>query len=484
MARSYWERVFEAVTFSPSPPPEGPAGNTGTWREMFSYILYEIGQLKGADHNDAPATTLPDVKSHLDNTDGSEHGGHINQIQDHGTNLPRSVRKVNMAGSGNTLTISGDTATVSTSSGGAGGTDHTILSSFHTDTVASDTPANGDVLRRVAGAWESGPVDGTNFSGGLTDPVAGTAGLRTLGTGAQQAASGTDSRFHTRGHSLLSDADHTDMTTGLTPTDGQTLQYQASTSKWVLAPPPYVSTQLIDGLTLTWDSANQLGVETGACYIPNLGKVLELTTRASFSVSFAASSSAWHYIYAYDNGSGGLTFEYNTTAPVVYRGYARHKTGDTSRRYIGPILPNGATTPAMRKFFMYKNGQIRWLENPHVPSPFTLVDADQNAALGIATTETTVNAIPVVPITSRLAQMNVWTWTSATSPYWMIGNSEDAITLGYNNALHWGYGYRTSFNNELSVQLDSSQAYTYRWSTSPGNGNGLSQAVLGFWETR
>lgn len=42
-------------------------------------------------------------------------------------------------------------------------------------------------------------VDGTivlaDMAGAMSDPVAGTAGLRTLGTGAQQAAAGNDSRI-------------------------------------------------------------------------------------------------------------------------------------------------------------------------------------------------------------------------------------------------------------------------------------------------
>ena len=85
------------------------------------------------------------------------------------------------------------------------------------DTVAGmwwfDTTTNILKLRNEANnAWQSvwdfannkpvitnlsGEITGAMIAAAIKDPAVGTAGLRTLGTGAQQAASGSDSRFGT-----------------------------------------------------------------------------------------------------------------------------------------------------------------------------------------------------------------------------------------------------------------------------------------------
>lgn len=65
--------------------------------------------------------------------------------------------------------------------GGGGGGDPTMGGDL------SGTASNAQI---VAGA-----VGGTEIAAAIKDPVAGTAGLRTLGTGAQTAAAGNDSRI-------------------------------------------------------------------------------------------------------------------------------------------------------------------------------------------------------------------------------------------------------------------------------------------------
>src|SRR5690349_20235237 len=58
-------------------------------------------------------------------------------------------------------------------------------------------PVVGGDLSGVASNAQivAGAVGSTEINSAIKDPVAGTAGLRTLGTGAQQAAAGNDTRI-------------------------------------------------------------------------------------------------------------------------------------------------------------------------------------------------------------------------------------------------------------------------------------------------
>lgn len=240
----------------------------------------------------------------------------------------------------------------------------------------------------------------------------------------------------------------------------------------------------LSGLELVWDDADTLGIESGMVFIPSTQNMVKVPSRITKDVIFTPNSSARHYVYGYDNnGVLGLD-DPSTVAPVRYLGFAKHKTGDTSRRYLGMLLPNGAPVPVMRKFRMYKNGMVRWLDNPFA-APFRLVDGDvSGAATARNTAETTVSTSSVVPPLTRLVQMSFSSWSDSATFYYMIGSSEDTFALSYATALHWSYAYKQGWNAEIPVHLDAAGAYTFRWSADPGSGNGLTQAVKGYWEER
>lgn len=96
----------------------------------------------------------------------------------------------------------------------------------------------------------------------------------------------------------------------------------------------------IDGLQMSWNSATSISVSSGTAYIPSLGNVLVSNTALTLS-GLSLTASTWYHVYLYSN-AGTPAIECVTTAPVVYNGVARNKTGDTSRRYIGSVLTDAS----------------------------------------------------------------------------------------------------------------------------------------------
>jgi len=76
------------------------------------------------------------------------------------------------------------------------------------------------------------------------------------------------------------------------------------------------------------------------CYCENGDRIQTASDISASSLSLSAST--FYHVYAYLN-SGTPTIEVVTTAPASpYKGTARSKTGDTSRRYIGSILTDAS----------------------------------------------------------------------------------------------------------------------------------------------
>jgi hypothetical protein len=108
----------------------------------------------------------------------------------------------------------------------------------------------------------AGVVGGTEIAAAIKDPVAATAGLRTLGTGAQQAAAGNDSRITgaiqastatTKGDLLAASASATVARLGV-GTDGQILTADSTQTlgvKWAANAAVPTSRQVLAGTGLT-----------------------------------------------------------------------------------------------------------------------------------------------------------------------------------------------------------------------------------------
>lgn len=209
----------------------------------------------------------------------------------------------------------------------------------------------------------------------------------------------------------------------------------------------------IDGLRMEYVSGSSIKVKKGVAARESGGflYVNADITKSSLSLS----NSTWYHLYLYLN-AGVADIEVSTTAPATpYFGTARSKTGDTARRYVGSVKTNASG--ALFKFNHIGN-QVRYLENI-LASPFNVVAAGQ------ATSETTVSAAGVVPVTSRLLICSAAN-TAGTSAYVVFGTPDDNITLGGSAFLDACSGGTN--DSELMLQLDAAQQFTYRYNTSPG----------------
>jgi hypothetical protein len=201
----------------------------------------------------------------------------------------------------------------------------------------------------------------------------------------------------------------------------------------------------IDGLKMVWVSGTALTVTTGSAYIPSLGKVIRATSDIA-KTGLTLTASTWYHVYLYDN-AGTPDVEIVTAAPAApYNGTARAKTGDTSRRYVGSVK-----TDASGNIFGFTHDATVGLVHYRDLSTtgFRIV------AIGAATTDTTVSASSVVPITSRT--MLSFSENNAASGIAFIGNAD----AGAPTTSHTMAFIRASRTLYGEIVLTSIQSFTY-----------------------
>jgi hypothetical protein len=210
------------------------------------------------------------------------------------------------------------------------------------------------------------------------------------------------------------------------------------------------------GLKLVRVSGTGLTVTTGAAYIPGLTSVLQVPSNI-FKTGLSLSVSTWYHVYLCSNG-GTPDIELSATAPAVYQGGARQKTGDTSRRYLGSVKTDGSAN--LLNFIHYPDlGLMHYLQTQDL-SPFRVLSG------GTAVTETSVSCSAVVPVTSQLIKIKVSNTDSSRRI--AIGNSLDSVDMTVADA---GIYVINSLNFPLfELPLDGSQAFTYRLNAATTGG--------------
>ncbi|WP_236192785.1 hypothetical protein [Pseudomonas glycinae] len=165
----------------------------------------------------------------------------------------------------------------------------------------------------------------------------------------------------------------------------------------------------IDGFRMTYVSANSVSFSSGSAYIPATAK--NLLSASTITVSgLVLTANTMYHAYVYDN-AGTPAVEVVTTAPVIYSGKARHKTGDTSRRYIGSVLSKAANT--LMKF-SHSDGRVSYGENLF-GAPFLLVS-------GAVIVAQTVSCLTVVPVTA--SHLSCLFQNAATDSIARLGNPD------------------------------------------------------------
>lgn len=199
----------------------------------------------------------------------------------------------------------------------------------------------------------------------------------------------------------------------------------------------------ISGLKLRWNSPGTNGTnitcDSGAAWVPSLNRILDIpSTLTGPSMTWAAST--FYYAYVYDN-AGTPALEFSTTAPAAaYKGTARTKTGDTSRRYVGALKSNAAGTPAILNFKRIGD-MVRYTEGWNQ----TLYQLFNFGAT--ANTLYSPSLSGYVPPTSRLALI-------------MIYNPSGDISLGMPNPADGSAAFLTA---PYGIQYYSLRGYQMVW---------------------
>ena len=150
-----------------------------------------------------------------------------------------------------------------------------------------------------------------------------------------------------------------------------------------------VTPDWIAGLSLTWGSASSISVEPGEAYIQGSSSTLSSGSTITKS-SLSLSNSTFYHVYFYSNG-GTPDIEISTTAPAApYKGSARSKTSDTSKRYLGSFLTDASGQVIRFQTVSIGNKlEFTWIAQNNV-APFRILGG------GTATTPTAVSASGVI----------------------------------------------------------------------------------------
>lgn len=205
----------------------------------------------------------------------------------------------------------------------------------------------------------------------------------------------------------------------------------------------------INGLVVSWNSATQIAVSTGAAYVEKANKIVECTSVQTLNPTLSAS--AWHYVYLKDDGA----CEVSTTAPAVaFFGTARSKnTAGQEYRWIGQFR-----TDASSQIYEFKHdiASNRWLYPLAASSVYRVL------ATGQAITSTTFSCAAFVPPQSQIVGVKV----SNT-------DASQGCTLGDGRTVSSSVGFfavAAGVRSVFDLPLNASQQGSYIFGAAPTGG--------------
>lgn len=233
---------------------------------------------------------------------------------------------------------------------------------------------------------------------------------------------------------------------------------------------PFTDSMYISGLIVEWSSVTQINITSGACYVPATSRIVEKTTATTINPTGLASNT-WYYVYAIDT-AGSLSFEYLPTTPVAYRGKAKQKSGDSSRRYVGSFRTFPTSTSIMK--WRKSNNKVAWLENvgDNTNGFRVLVDGQANLSPG------TVSVSRGVPSGCTLGQFHALNLSAFECRF---GNSEDTVGLA---ASDWVHNVAPGGYASFDLPIDGSRNIEYKLAGDPPAGDGLYLGVQAYYEER
>ncbi|MCE4372072.1 hypothetical protein [Xanthomonas hortorum] len=224
------------------------------------------------------------------------------------------------------------------------------------------------------------------------------------------------------------------------------------------------------GIPLTAQNDGQTVVAgEGFCYLPSGRRMMSAGATQVVSASQAV---GWLHAYGYEASNNTLGLELSATAPdTAYRGTARTKTGDASRRYlgsgrieaVGKLRGGRHVSVGTRGNYILLDYSTASFQTP--PMAFNL-----SITLLTAPTQQTIDLTPFIPPTASVVELKVSNLSNLTT---YIGRPTMGTLSRNNRAID------VAPNNNLTfrLRLDSDQAMTILASTTGLLGNVVSLAA-------
>lgn len=216
----------------------------------------------------------------------------------------------------------------------------------------------------------------------------------------------------------------------------------------------------IEGLYMTRNSTSSITLSEGSAYIPGLGAAIELSAPITLS-GLTLTGNTWYHMYLYSN-AGVTSAEFVAVAPAApYFGKARHKTGDTSRRYVG-----SARTAASGSIFNFVQADTTISYREHqADAPFQVI------VNGAATVPTLVDCNGPVPITGTHWQGEL-TDASAAGTTRIANPDGGIVSINYNQITlqfgTWMY---------VEIRLSAARTFSYIRIDAPVSSNFIARTT-------
>lgn len=224
-----------------------------------------------------------------------------------------------------------------------------------------------------------------------------------------------------------------------------------------------VGTNYISGLVPSCEDGSTLVVTSGVAYIPSVGNTVS-TTNLSLPLS-GLTTGTWYHLYLYLN-AGVPAIELVTTSPSApYRGDARTKTGDTSRRLLGSFRSN--TTGGLWPFYVTDSDTSIQYAVDWASAGFRVL------AAGTASSRTAIDVSNVVPAIARVAYAAL-TFSGTTT-----GQVFSVAADGVSGSIV-GVTVQPSGKMVVYIPTSSAQKLSYQWNVTPTGGNSAYVDIGGF----
>jgi hypothetical protein len=223
----------------------------------------------------------------------------------------------------------------------------------------------------------------------------------------------------------------------------------------------------IDGYNLVWNTGTNVTISAGSAYIPGLGRNCVQNAPSTLAINTSGLvANTWYHVYLYE-AAGSPSVELAATAPVGYSGFAKTKTGDNTRRYLGSVWSNASSQ--LTKFYA-DNTRYRWAS----------FDVAQMRLLanGQATTTTAISTLGFAPPTATKLYVKLNNYLTGPATLLQLGptstDPQQIILQGSTNVATLQYG---------DVDIPLAQVW-YSFNTTPPAGGGGFIDAFGFEITR